>query len=379
MKPLIYLDNSATTKPCETAVSYLNHALTTVWGNPSSRHALGLEAETLLHKARAAAANTLHCRDDEIVFTGSGTEANNTAIFGAARKGKKRGRRIVTTTIEHPSVTAAMDRLETEGFEIIRLRPEAGGCVSTEAVRQAITTDTVLVSMMLVNNETGAIQPVRAAAEAIRRVGAPALLHCDAVQAFGKMPVSVDKLGVDLLSASGHKVHAAKGVGLLYVKKGTHLPPYLVGGGQEGNLRSGTESLPLIASLYGALKELPKPEIQLPKTQELWDYARARFAATDGIEINSPDGCLPYILNVSVTGYRSEVLLNALNERGICVSSGSACAKGKGSTVLLESGLTARRVDSALRLSFSRETTKEEIDATLEALAEITKTMRKAY
>lgn len=379
MKPFIYLDNSATTKPCETAVSYLNHALSTAWGNPSSRHALGMEAEGLLNKTRVAVAAALRCREDEIVFTGSGTEANNTAIFGAARKGRKRGRRIVTTTIEHPSVTAAMDRLETEGFEIIRLRPEAGGSVSPEAVREVITPDTILVSMMLVNNETGAVQPVRAAAEAIRRVGAPALLHCDAVQAFGKMPVSVDKLGVDLLSASGHKIHAAKGVGFLYVKKNTHLPPYLVGGGQESGLRSGTESVPLIASLLGALKELPKPETQLPKMQELWDYAKARFGETEGIQINSPDGCLPYILNVSVTGYRSETLLNALNERGICVSSGSACAKGKGSTVLLESGLTARRVDSALRLSFSRETTTEEIDVTLRELQEITKTMRKAY
>lgn len=378
LESLIYLDNSATTKPCETALCYMNRAMTESWGNPSSRHRLGMDAETLLREARSAAAAVLHCRDDEIIFTGSGTEANNTAVFGAARKNRKRGNRIVTTLIEHPSVAKPLELLEQEGFEIVRLRPQKNGCVTPEQLRQAITENTVLVSMMLVNNETGAIQPVRAAAEIIRQKKSPAFLHCDAVQAFGKLPISVDALGVDLLSASGHKIHAAKGIGLLYLKKGLRIPPFVLGGGQESGMRSGTEPTPLIASLLGALKELPDPKTTLPKIQELWDYARDRFAV-NGAAINSAEGCLPYILNISVLGYRSETLLNALNERGICVSSGSACSKGKLSTVLSESGLSDKRVDSALRLSFSRETTRAEIDRTAEALTEITQTMRKAY
>ncbi|MBR7071056.1 MAG: cysteine desulfurase [Clostridia bacterium] len=376
---MIYLDNSATTKPCETAIAYLNRVLSSAWGNPSSRHRLGLESERFLREARQAVAARLHCREEEIIFTAGGTEGNNTAVFGAAMKGRKRGNRIVTTAIEHPSVAVAMDRLEQQGFEVIRLKPEKNGSISPEQFFSAVTPETVLVSVMLVNNETGAIQPVRAAADAIRQSGAPALLHCDAVQAFGKMPIAVEKLGVDLLTASGHKIHAVKGIGFLYLRKGVQIPAYLVGGGQESGRRSGTEPMPGIASLYGALKELPEEKNQLPRMQELWYYARDRFTALPGVEMNSPEGCLPYIFNMSVMGYRSETLLNALDQYGICVSSGSACAKGKGSTVLLESGLLPRRVDSALRLSFSRETTKEEIDRTADALGEIIKTMRKAY
>jgi len=374
----VYLDNSSTTKPCPLAVKYINDSLSDCWGNPSSLHLLGVEAEERINAARKAVADTLHCRSDEIYFTGSGTEANNTAIFGAARSRKKRGKRIVTTEIEHSSVLEAMKVLEEEGFEVIRLKPDINGKISEEDIKNAITTDTVLVSIMLVNNETGTIEPVKAAADAIKAISSPALLHCDAVQAFGKMKTEPYKLGVDLLTASGHKIHGPKGIGFLYIKKGIHIKPYILGGGQESGMRSGTESVPLISGLYGALKELPDPDKQAERQLQLWNYAKEKLLSTGLVEINSCDSVLPYVLNVSVSGYRSETLLHFLENSGIYVSSGSACAKGEGSYVLRAMGLDKKRVDSALRISFSRYSTESEIDLLTEAIINATKRLRKA-
>ncbi len=374
---MIYLDNSATTKPCPQAIEAMLDAMTSRWGNPSSLYRIGLEAEQLLSAARASAARWLSCREDEIYFTAGGTEANNLALFGAAEARKRRGRRIVTTAIEHPSVMEVMRLLEKKGFEVIYLPPQENGCVAEEAIRTAVTPDTILVSMMLVNNETGAIQPVAAAKEAILAAGAPALLHCDAVQAFGKMPISVTKLGVDLLSASGHKIHAGKGAGFLYKARAVHLPPLILGGGQEKGLRSGTESVPMIAAFGAAIDALPALEAQLPRMRALNDYARKVLLATGLVRIHSPGDALPYVLSISVPGYRSETLLHFLEARDIYVSSGSACAKGKGSYVLRAMGLSDDEADSALRLSFSRETTKEEIDLLAEALTEAAARLRR--
>ncbi len=370
----VYLDNSSTTAVCETAVKYINRTLTENYGNPSSLHIMGMNAEAEISLARSAVGGVLSCRDDEVFFVGSGTEANNTAIFGAAKSRRKRGNRIVTTQIEHPSVLEAMAQLEAEGFEIIRLSPNAFGKIEEKDIFDAVNENTILVSIMLVNNEVGSIQPIKAARQAIQRAKAPALLHCDAVQAFGKLKISVAELGIDLLSASAHKIHGPKGIGVLYKKKGVHIPALIVGGGQESGLRSGTESVPLIAGLRGAIEELPKNHNEV---LALRDYAKELFLG-EGIAINSPADALPYILNISLPNFRSETLLHFLEAEGIYVSSGSACAKGKGSYVLHAMELPADIIDGALRISFSRYNKKEDIDKLFNSLKKAKETLRSA-
>lgn len=376
MEHIAYLDNSSTTKPSKKAVEYITRALESNWGNPSSLHRIGMEAEIALNDARECIAHTLNARADEIFFTGSGTEANNTAVLSVL-KAKGRGGRIITTAIEHPSVLETAKRLEDSGFEVVRLKPDDNGIIPLSALENALTDNTLLVSMMLVNNETGAVQPVKEAVSLTKRIAPLSIFHCDAVQGYGKLTVNVKQLGVDLLSASGHKIHGPKGIGFLYCKKGVHISPLITGGGQERGIRSGTESVPLIMGLMGAAEELPKPETQLKIRQELFDYTRDRLLKT-GAVINSPEGCLPYILNASIVGYRSETLLHFLESRNVFVSSGSACAKGHGSYVLKEMGLDRKRTDSALRISFSRYNTKEDADMLILALEEAKKQLRKA-
>lgn len=377
LEETVYLDNSATTKPCAGAVERMTRALRENWGNPSSLHTLGMNASVAVEDARAAVSKLIHCREDEIFFTSGGTESNNTAIIGAAKAREKRGKRIVTTSIEHPSVLETVKRLESEGFETVYLKPDRSGCISDSDIYSAVTPDTVLVSIMLVNNETGAIQPVKTAADAIKRANSPALLHCDAVQAFGKMPINVTSLGVDMLTASGHKIHAPKGIGFLYLKKGVGIKPLITGGGQERGLRSGTEAVPLICGLHGAVEELPNIADSLEKQQKLRDYAAEALEKTGLVTVNSAQDSLPYVLNISVLGYRSEVLLHFLESRGIYVSSGSACAKGEGSFVLKEMGFDAKTVDSALRISFSRYNTFEDVDRLVLGIKDAAAILRK--
>lgn len=378
MKKIVYLDNSATTAPCEKAIQNINVALAENWANPSSLYDLGFRAQLLVDGTRKAVAALLKCREDEVYFTGSGTESNNTALLGAAESRKKRGKRIVTTAIEHPSVLETIKKLQADGFEVIFLKPQANGVISADDLRSAINQNTILVSIMLVNNETGAIQPVKEAASIIKSVGAPALLHCDGVQAFGKMPINLNDLGVDLFSASGHKIHGPKGVGVLYVKKGVTIKPLLIGGGQEKNMRSGTESVPLIYGLKGAIDNLGNTNENLKKQKELWSYAKETLLDTGFIKINSSDDVLPYVLNISVEGYRSETLLHFLESQGIYVSSGSACAKGEGSYVLNEMGFDRKRIDSALRISFSRYNIKEDVESLKSAIITATQKLRRS-
>ena len=378
MKQIVYLDNSATTKPCEAAINNTAFALTNEWGNPSSLYDMGFRAQMLVDDTRKAVSGLLKCREDEIYFVGSGTEGNNTAILGAAHARQKRGKKIITTTIEHPSVLETVKRLECEGFEVVYLKPQENGVISIDDLRAAIDKNTVLVSMMLVNNETGAIQPVNEAAQIIKQSGAPALLHCDGVQAFGKMPINLVDLGVDLFTASGHKIHGPKGIGVLYVKKGVTIKPLVTGGGQEKNMRSGTESVPLIYGLKGAVDSLGNINETLKSRKELWNYAKETLLETKLITLNSSDEVLPYILNISVEGYRSETLLHFLEAQGVYVSSGSACAKGEGSYVLREMGLGKKAVDSALRISLSRYNTKDDVDALKSALIDATQKLRRS-
>ncbi len=368
MKQIIYLDNSATTKPCKEAIDSINTALTENWGNPSSLHSVGISAEEILNSCREACAKVISARSDEIFFTSGGTEANNIAINGAVLSRMKRGNRIVTTEIEHPSVLEAIKVFKDKGLEVVTLKPDSNGCVCEQDILEAVNEKTILVSIMLVNNEIGTIQPVKYASKVIKEKNAPALLHCDAVQAFGKMSINVCDLGVDLLTFSGHKIHGPKGIGVLYKKKSVHILPLTFGGGQQNSIRPGTEPTPLIAGLEGAIKALPDTASQQKIIGELCEYAKASLLNTGFTEINSPKNALPYVLNISVPGIRSETLLHFLDSKGIFVSSGSACAKGSLSPTLTALGLSSKRIDSALRISFSRFNTKEEVDTLIEEL-----------
>lgn len=367
MDKLIYLDNSATTKPCKEAVLAVRFAIEENFGNPSSLYEFGMLAEDIVSGARQAVAKRLNSREDEIIFTSCGSESNNTAIFGATELLKRSGKHIVTTTIEHPSVLEPIAKLEGMGYEITRLKPDANGMISEQQFEDAIQSDTVLVSVMYVNNEVGSILPVEKIKAIINKKSSSALLHIDAVQAFGKINIDVKKLGADLISISAHKVHGIKGAGALFVKKGIRLPAFIYGGGQEKGNRSGTEAVPAIAAFGAAVKALPEPNGEILKIKELYDFTVQKLSEFENVTINSKDG-LPYILNFSFEGYRSETILHFLERYGICVSSGSACSKGKGSYVLLEMGLKPSLVDSAIRLSFSRETSLQDIEQFASAL-----------
>lgn len=377
MEHIVYLDNSSTTKPCQAAIDGVNRAMTDCWGNPSSLHRIGLEAELAVNEARETVAKSLHCRADEIIFTGSGTEANNTALMSVLAN-HRRGKRIITTEIEHPSVLETVKRLEAMGYEVIRLKPDRGGRILLDDLKNALNGDTLLVSIMLVNNEIGSVQPISEAVALTKKYAPNALFHCDAVQGYGKLPINAGRLGVDMLSASGHKIHGPKGIGFLYCKKGVHISPFITGGGQERGMRSGTESVPLICGLKGAVDELSNISLCLKNQQKLYEYTKSKLSKLGFVKINSQDGGLPYIMNISVPGYRSETLLHFLESRGIFVSSGSACSKGHISYVLKEVGLTSELIDSALRLSFSRYNTEEDIDLLCTALKDASTKLRKA-
>ena len=364
----LYLDNSATTKVCQAAADKVMALMTTIYGNPSSLHTMGFEAEQEMSDARFAVAQALGVQEGEITFTSGGTEANNLAILGAAYARKRHGRKIVTTAIEHASVLSCMQKLEQEGFVVEYLQPQADGTILPEQLEAAIDDETILVSVMMVNNEVGSILPVQAAAEIIKRKHAPALLHCDAVQAFGKLPFRPRQLGIDLLTVSGHKIHAPKGIGALYVQQGVRLLPQMLGGGQEKGLRAGTEAVPLIGGFGAAVHALPELKPTLDRIQALHDACRAQLEDLPGVVINSPRQGSPYVLNFSTCCVRAETLLHFLAARQIYVSGGSACAKGKQSHVLTAMGLEKQRIQTAIRVSFSRETQEAEIAALVQAV-----------
>lgn len=373
----VYLDNSATTKPCDRAVSYMTECAKNNWGNPSSLHICGINAEVAVENARQTAAKLLGVSEDEIYFTSGGTESNNIAVLGAVHAKKRLGKKCVTTAIEHPSVLEAFKQLESEGFSVVYLKPDENGTVPLCEFKSAIDQDTVLVSSMLVNNETGAVLPVCEIKKIIKQNGSNALLHCDCVQAFGKTEISAKRLGVDLVSASAHKIHGVKGTGILFVDRNARINPTVFGGGQEKGLRSGTENTVGIAALLGAMEEI-NINSDFEKVSKLNGYLREKLRQTEDIEINSSADCLPYILNFSVLGYRSEILLHYLESMGVYVSSGSACAKGNGSYVLNAMGLSSQRVDSALRVSFSKDNTFSDIDALINAVISAKQKLKKS-
>ena len=361
---MIYLDNSATTRVLPAAAQAMQQALTETYGNPSSLHMAGVYAERLMTRSRETVAGSLGVRPDEITFTSGATESNNTAIFGAVKARQKQGNRIVTTAFEHPSVLRCMEALEKQGFEVVYLS-------DFSKLDEVINEKTILVSMMAVNNETGAQFPVKEAAAVIKRKGAPALLHCDAVQAYGKLPLYPKRMGIDLMSVSAHKLYGPKGVGALCVAKGVHIKPLLLGGGQESGMRSGTENLPGIVGFGAAVAEIfEKSAENRQKIDELGSYLREKLAKIDGIFFNSPENAVPYICNISMPPLNSETVQHDLERQDIYVSAGSACSAKTHNTshVLRAMGLSDERVRSALRISLGIYNTKEEIDKLCDCL-----------
>lgn len=375
-----YLDNSATTKPCDECVSAVMNMLTDNFGNPSSLHNLGINAMKEIILARGAIADSLGVDKDEIIFTSGATEANNMALFGAAKAKKRLGNRIVTTAIEHESVLESAKELEKQGFEVVFLKPDIHGNISEEQLFEAVNKDTILVSMMYINNEVGTVMPVKSVAKAVKRAGAPALIHIDCVQAYGKVNINPKKLGADLVSITAHKIHGPKGVGALYVNKYANLTDQnfarTFGGEQEKRLRPGTECSPLIAGFGAAVRALPNANEQKKKIKELNLYAREKLSKIDGIVFNNDENTSPYILNVYVpTFMRSQTVLQELSANYyVFVSNGSACAKGKKSHVLTAMGLPNEIIDKSIRISFSRFNTKEDVDLLASSLDELVKT-----
>lgn len=364
---MIYFDNAATTKPCEAAVAAVCKGLED-FGNPSSLHGLGLTAEQHREHARHIIAQALGAADEEIFFTSCATESSNTAIMGAAHSVGRRKRKIVTTSVEHPSVENCCKALEDGGFTVVRVAPREDGAVYAEDIIGAVDDDTCLVTCMHVNNETGAVVPIEKAFRAIRKKYPQALLHCDCVQSFMKLPLTAKKLGADLISLSAHKIHGPKGIGALYIRKGAHIPPLMLGGGQEKGFRSGTESIPLIMGFGAACEELSKTvDERYRHADELRSYLTRRCAET-GIAVNSRPDASPYVVSIAVRGLRSEVLLHFLEQRGIYVSSGSACSKGKKSSVIAEFHVPDELRDSVLRISFSAENTAAEVDELIDSV-----------
>lgn len=365
---MIYLDNSATTKPCPEAVAAMTDVLTNCWGNPSSLYQFGMEAEHRLRQARKSVAAALGAEEDRVFFTSGGTEADNWAIFGAVERLRKRGRHIVTTAVEHHAVLHPMEKLQAQGFEVTFLQPGPDGAVSLEDFTAALRPDTILISVMMVNNESGAVMPIAEMVRAARRRSPLALFHTDAVQGFGKIAFKAKTLGADLITVSGHKVHGPKGVGALYVKRGLQLPPLLLGGGQEGGFRSGTEGLPAIAG-FGAACAAMDISAEIERLRTLRDACRDALADVPGLVLLGA-GTAPHIVSLSLPGLRSQGILNCLQDRGICVSAGSACAKGHRSHVLSAMGLSPQIIDGAIRVSFGRDNRLEDISALRAGLLE---------
>lgn len=373
----IYLDNAATTKPCETAVEAAVEAMRENFGNPSSLHRAGLNAQLAVDKARKIVADSLGADSSAIFFTSGATESNNLALRGASAAYGRKRRRIVISAVEHASVEETAADLGNNGFEIVRISPREDGRFYSEDFAAACNDDTCLLSMMLVNNETGYILPVGETFAAVKRRFPHIITHCDCVQGYMKLPVKATALNVDLISLSAHKIHGVKGVGAIYIKRGVRVLPIITGGKQEKGIRSGTESVPLIASFGAAVENLSGSiSERYKRAEELKAHLLDRLALIGGISVNSPDDGSPYIINISAEGKRSEIMLHFLESRGIYVSSGSACSKGQQSGVLEQFGISGKRADSAVRVSITSKTTEEELDAFAEALTEGMKKIR---
>ena len=375
----IYLDNSATTKPYQEVVDKMVLALTTQYGNPSSIHKKGIEVEREIKEIRRNIARSLGAKENEIYFTSGGTECNNTIIRSVARLNKKTKKHIISTVIEHPSVLDTLKDLESEGFEVTYLPVDKDGKISIEDLKNAIKKETILVSIMHVNNEIGTIQPIEEIGKYLKSLDEKIYLHVDAVQSYAKIKFRPSRYNIDFMSVSGHKLHGPKGIGFMYVKENNRIKPLLTGGGQEIGIRSGTENVPGIYGIGEAVRILNQDlEGTIDKIKGLRDLLKEEILANiDNVKINSPEDGVCHVLNVSFRGVRGEVLLHYLEQKEIYVSTGSACSsKKKGSHVLNAIGLTPDEIEGAIRFSLSDLNTKEEIMQTVEVLKESVSDLR---
>ena len=365
----IYLDNSATTRVYDEAAKIAFEVMTEYYGNPSSLHSKGVEAEKIMEEARKNIAEALGANPEGLYFTSGGTEANNLAVIGGALAKKRRGNKVVVSAYEHDSVIKSAKQLENMGFSVTYLAPDENGIITPLSVFEAVDEKTVLVSVMMVNNEIGAINPIKEICAAAKRKNPEVLFHTDALQAFCKIPIKAEKLGADMVTVTAHKIGGPKGTGALWIKKGARVLPNHFGGEQEKQLRPGTQAMPLIAA-FGKAAEIEAASMQARKEsmKTLERYLKESIKDVDGIVLNSKEGALPNIVNISVPGIRSEIMLHYLENRGIYVSSGSACALGAKSHVLAAMGYDNARIDSAVRISFGRDTEKEDIDELVAAI-----------
>ena len=366
---MIYLDNSATTKPCAEAVAAMTEALTTHWGNPSALYQFGIDTAAKLRVARQKVAAAMGAEPDRVFFTSGGTEADNWAIFSTIKRYGRRNKHIITTAVEHHAILRCMNELEHQGYEITYLQPDALGNISAEQLKAALRKDTCLVSVMMVNNENGAIMPIQQMAKLTHKLVPDAIFHTDAVKGFLKIPFAAKTLGADLISVSSHKVHGPKGVGALYISpRLKSFPPLLFGGGQEGGFRSGTEGTPAIFG-FAAACEACKATMQADIAREtaLLGGLVEKLCKLDGLKINGAHDA-PHILSLAIPGLPTQNSINNLQDAGICVSAGSACAKGHRSHVMTAMGLKPEVIDGAFRVSICRDTTEEELNKLAEVI-----------
>ena len=360
---MIYLDNSATTRPCPEAVEAMMQAMTENWANPSALYGFGIETGRQLRTARHAVAAAMGAEPDRVFFTSGGTEADNWAIFSTIKRYGKRGKHIITTAMEHHAVLYCMKELESQGFEVTYLQPDSTGTVTVDALKTALRKDTILVSIMMVNNEVGSVMPIAQMAKLTHKISPDAIFHTDAVQGFLKVPFAAKTLGADLISVSSHKVHGPKGVGALYISpRLKSFPAFMIGGGQEGNMRSGTEGTPAIfgfAAACSAMAPTYKEDIKTEKA--LIDGLAEKLSALDGIRINGSHQA-PHVLSIGIPGVPTQNSINILQDHGICVSAGSACAKGHRSHVLEAMKVSPEVIDGTFRVSICKDTTQEELN-----------------
>lgn len=377
-----YFDNSATTRVLESVKDIVVKTMTEDYGNAAAKHRKGMEAENYIKEARKEIARTLKAGEKEILFTSGGSESNNMALIGTAFANQRAGRHIISTSIEHPSVYNPLGYLEGQGFEVTILQVDHDGHISLEELEKAVRPDTILVSVMYVNNEIGAVEPIEEISRIVKGKNPDTLLHVDAIQAYGKFIIRPKKQGIDLMSVSGHKIHGPKGVGFLYINSGVKIKPLIYGGGQQWNLRSGTENVPGVAGLGAAAKEMyTDHEQKVAQMTEIKDAMIDRLGGLEGVVIHSKkgSGSAPQIVSASFEGVRSEVLLHALEEKGIYVSSGSACSSRHPgiSGTLKGIGVPPKLLDSTIRFSFGVFNTKEEIDYCIGVLAELLPVLRR--
>ncbi len=366
---MIYLDNSATTRPCQEAINAVADAMTKSWGNPSALYQFGIDASKRMRNARNQVAAAMGAEADRVFFTSGGTEADNWAILGTVKRYGKRGKHIITTAIEHHAVLNTIKELAQQGYEVTYLQPDEKGNICCDDLQQALRKDTILVSIMMVNNEVGSVMPIQKMARLTHRLCPDAVFHTDAVQGFLKIPFAAKTLGADLITVSSHKIHGPKGAGALYISpRLKSFPPLLLGGGQESNLRSGTEATPAIFGFGAAAAAVSATfSDDIAKERELLEYLIGELTLLEGVEVNGAHDA-PHILSISVPGVPTQNSINILQDHGICVSAGSACAKGHRSHTLTAMKLSPESMDSSFRISLCKDNTKEELDCLVQVI-----------